>query len=136
MVRHLSQAHEHAVIAGRIAVLALTLLEAGWMTFDGMRALVVGDYVTPSTGAHAGQLGPWQYAVSAVGIAPRSTAMKLIFVIYGLSWLIVAVGFARGASWGWTAMVVAAAASLWYFPVGTLCSVVQLALLFGIRRTA
>ena len=120
----------------RIAVVALTLLEAGWMIFDGARALVVGDYVTPRTGPHAGQLGPWQYAVSAVGIAPRSTTMKLIFVIYGLSWLIVAVGFARGASWGWMAMVVAAVAPLWYFPVGTLCSVIQLALLFSIRRTA
>jgi hypothetical protein len=120
----------------RIAVVALTLLVAGWMTFDGTRALVVGDYVTPGTGSHAGQLGPWQYVVSAIGIAPRSTTMKVIFVIYGLSWLVVAVGFARGALWGWTAMVVAAVASLWYFPVGTLCSLVQLALLFGIRRTA
>lgn len=117
-------------------MLALTLLEAGWMTFDGMRALVVGDYVTPRTGAHAGQLGPWQHAVSAVGIAPRSTTMKLIFVIYGASWLLIAVAFARGASWAWTAMVVAAVASLWYFPIGTLCSLVILALLLWIRRTA
>jgi hypothetical protein len=124
------------VSLARIAVLALTLLEAGWMTFDGTRALVIGDYVTPRTGAHTGQLGPWQYAASAVGIAPRSTAMKLIFIIYGVSWLIVAVAFARGASWGWMAMVVAAIASLWYFPIGTLCSVLQLALLFSIRRTA
>lgn len=119
----------------RIAVLALTLLEAGWMTFDGARALVMGDYVTPRAGAHAGQLGPWQHVVSAIGIAPRSTAMKLIFITYGLSWLLIAVGFARGTSWGWTAMVVAAVASLWYFPIGTLCSVVQLVLLLWIRRT-
>lgn len=120
----------------RIAVLALSLLEAGWMTFDGTRALVVGDYVTPRTGAHAGQLGPWQHAVSAVGIAPRSTTMKLIFAIYGASWLLIGVVFARGSSWGWAAMVVAAAASLWYFPIGTLSSAVQLALLLWIRRTA
>ena len=31
-------------------VMALVLLNGGWMAFDGGRALVVGDYVTPKTG--------------------------------------------------------------------------------------
>jgi hypothetical protein len=76
----------------RIALVALGLVEGAWMTFDGTRALKVGDYVTPSSGAHAGQLGPWNYVVRAVGIPPRSTAMKVIFVVYGLSWLVIAIG--------------------------------------------
>jgi hypothetical protein len=34
----------------RLAVLALGLVEGAWMTFDGTRALTVGDDVTPSSG--------------------------------------------------------------------------------------
>ncbi len=58
----------------------LAALEAGWMMFDGMRALIVGDYVTPKKGPYAGQLGPWSKLVSAIGLAPRST---LIFMHIG-----------------------------------------------------
>ena len=120
----------------RITVLVLGLIEGAWMTFDGARALKVGDYVTPSSGAHAGQLGPWHHIVSAVGISPRSTAMKLLFVAYGISWLTITFGFARGATWGWLAMVVASVATLWYLPVGTLFGIIQIVGLVWLRRTA
>ena len=72
----------------RWLVIALALAEAGWMAFDGIRALVVGDYVTPRSGSYAGQLGPWARLVSAVGIGPRSTLMKAVFAVYGLAWLV------------------------------------------------
>jgi hypothetical protein len=120
----------------RITVLALGLIEGAWMTFDGTRALTVGDYVTPSSGAHAGQLGPWHRIVSAVGISPRSTAMKLLFVAYGISWLTITFAFARGATWGWLAMVIASVATLWYLPVGTLFGIVQIGALIWLRRAA
>lgn len=113
----------------RWVVTGLAGVEAGWMVFDGGRALVVGDYVTPGSGEHAGELGPWSRVAEAVGIAPRSTAMKLIFVGYGSVWLIVAGAFARGRRWAGPAMAAAAAGSLWYLPIGTAASVVQLALL-------
>jgi hypothetical protein len=118
----------------RILVLLLALSEAGWMTFDGTRALTVGDYVTPSSGPHAGELGPWRHVVSAVGIAPRSTLMKSIFVVYGVTWLVVIVAFVRGATWAWTAMMIAAAGALWYLPIGTVASAVQIAGLIWLRR--
>jgi hypothetical protein len=66
-------------------VAALVILNGGWMAFDGARALVVGDYVTPKTGQYAGQLGPWAKLIQAIGIEPRSTLMKSIFFIYGLA---------------------------------------------------
>jgi hypothetical protein len=106
----------------RIVVVVLALIQGSWMAFDGTRALTVGDYVTPSTGPHAGQLGPWHYAVEAVGIPARSTGMKLVFVLFGLTWLVVAVGFARHFPWARTAMLVMGVASLWYLPVGTFSS--------------
>ena len=120
----------------RLALVVLGLVEGAWMIFDGTRALTVGDYVTPSTGAHAGQLGPWNYVVSAVGIPPRSTAMKLIFVVYGVSWVIIALGLEFQSGWALLAMPIAAIATLWYLPVGTIFSIVQLAVLIWLRRAA
>jgi hypothetical protein len=116
----------------RIILVTLAVIEGLWMTFDGTRALTVGDYVTRSTGSHAGELGPWRRVVTAVGIPPRSTAMKLIFVIYGLSWLVIALAFLLRAQWAWLAMFVAAVATLWYLPVGTLFGLIQLVLLLGL----
>lgn len=118
----------------RIVLVALGLMEGAWMTFDGTRALTVGDYITPSSGAHAGQLGPWSRVVTAVGIPPRSTAMKLIFVVYGLSWLIIVLGLALRTSWVLPAMLIAAVATLWYLPVGTIFSIIQLAGLIWLRQ--
>jgi hypothetical protein len=118
----------------RILVLLLALSEAGWMTFDGTRALTVGDYVTANSGPRTGELGPWHYVVSAVGIAPRSTLMKSIFVVYGATWLIVIAAFVLGAPWAWTAMLVAAASALWYLPIGTVSSALQIAGLIWLRR--
>ncbi|HEY9466751.1 MAG TPA: hypothetical protein VIR54_26830 [Vicinamibacterales bacterium] len=119
----------------RILIIALAVIEAGWMTFDGTRALVVGDYVTPRNGPHAGQLGPWHRVVGAAGVAPRSTLMKSIFVAYGVSWLIAVSGFICAASWAWAAMMIAAVGSLWYLPMGTICSVIQIISLISLRRT-
>jgi hypothetical protein len=119
----------------RVALVALGLIEGAWMAFDGTRAMIGGDYVTPSSGTHAGQLGPWNRVVGAVGIPPRSTAMKSIFVVYGLGWLIMSLGFARHASWASPAMLIAAIATLWYLPVGTIFAIVQLAALIWLRRT-
>ena len=117
----------------RIVLVIFGLTEGSWMTFDGARALTVGDYVTPS-GARAGELGPWNYVVRGVGIPPRSTTMKMIFVVYGVSWLVIAIAFAYGAAWAWRAMFIAAVATLWYLPVGTIFGVLQLAGLIFLRR--
>ena len=118
----------------RALVIGLAIIEAGWMMFDGSRALVVGDYVTPRTGAHAGELGPWHHVVEAVGIEPRSSLMKAIFVAYGFAWLMVIVGFVRRLPWAPTAMLVAAVGALWYLPVGTAFSTAQIAGLLWLRR--
>ena len=62
------------------------------------------------------------------------TAIKIIFAAYGWTWLIVGVAFAFGASWSWRAMLIAAAGALWFLPIGTICSVIQIALLVWLRR--
>ena len=105
------------------------------MLVDGSHALVRGDYITPKSGAYAGRLGPWAALVRAVGIEPRSSVMKWIFVGYGLVWLAIVVAFLAEAPWGWAAMLAAAIGSLWYLVVGSATSavVVILLLLPGVR---
>lgn len=110
-------------------VIAIGLLLGGWLAFDGSRALIKGDYVTPASGAYAGQLGPWSKLVSAIGIPPRSNLMKTIHVALGVAWLVVIGCFAANASWAWWGVFVCAVLTLWYLPFGTLLSIIQIALL-------
>ena len=102
------------------------------MTFDGTRALTIGDYVTPRS--RPGELGPWHYAVESVGIAPRSTLMKVIFVVFGVSWLIITGALIRRANWALGAVLAASVLTLWYLPVGTIFALIQIALVLLLRR--
>lgn len=113
----------------RWVVLVLAFTEGGWMAFDGGRALIVGDYVTPKSGQYAGQLGPWSGVVSKVGIEPRSTLMKSLFLTFGSAWIVMMVLFALGKTWSWWGMLVFAICGAWYLPFGTLLSVLQVILL-------
>ncbi len=93
----------------------------GWMTFDGLRALLVGDYVRLG-----GRLGPWADLASAAGIEPTSTGMKVAVATIGVAWLIVGVGTVVDVAW-WRALAVATAvAGLWYLPFGTILGLVVL----------
>ena len=115
-------------------VVFFAVSESGWMLFDGSRELIVGDYATLQSGERKGQLGPWATVVAALGIEPRSTLVKCIFAAYGLGRLAIIAAFAVGVQRSWPGMVVAAAGSLWYLPVGTALAVIQLALLIVLRR--
>lgn len=107
----------------------LCVLQGGFMAVDGTRALVTGAYLTPRTGEHAGQLGPWAALVRRAGIEPGSTGMKVGFVLLGAVWLAVAAGLALGAGWAWPAGLVVGVATLWYLVPGTVISVVVVVLL-------
>lgn len=93
------------------------------MLFDGSRALIIGDYVTPSSGEYAGQLGAWAKVIQGAGIAPRSTSMKTIFVGYGLLYLLMLIAFLLRISWAWRGMFIIAVLGLWYPPFGTLINI-------------
>lgn len=111
-----------------VALIALIL--GGWLAFDGTRAFVVGDYVTPKTGPGAGRLGPWSKVVSALGIEPRGSVAKALHVGLGLLWLIALVALFVRPHYGWYALAGTSVLSLWYLPIGTVLSVVELCLLF------
>lgn len=115
-------------------IVILVAITAGWMLFDGARALIAGDYVTPTTGQYAGQLGPWSNLVKAIGIEPRSTLMKSIFVVYGLAALTVVVCFVLGLASARGAMILVCILGLWFLPIGTVTNLIALILLLIGRR--
>lgn len=120
----------------RWLVVALASVEAAYMVFDGVHAVTRGDYVTPTTGEYAGQLGPWAGIVAAVGVDPRSVPVKWLFVVYGVAWLAIVVAFVLGAAWAWWPMLAMAVGSLWYLVPGTVMSalIIVVLLLPPVRR--
>jgi hypothetical protein len=114
-------------------IVLMSLLNAGYMAFDGMKAMLTGDYVRPKSGEYAGQLGPWTKIVEKLGIDPLSTFMKCIFIIFGIAGFIATLGFAVGTSWGWKALFIFNVCSLWNLYFGTTSSVIQIALLVVLR---
>ncbi len=107
----------------------LAVMQFGFMAFDGMRALTLGDYIRPQTGSHAGQLGPWHRVAIAAGIDPEGTPMKGIFVFLGAAGLVAAAAYAAGRKRGRRALMILNVLSLWYLVIGTVTAVAQLILL-------
>ncbi len=115
-------------------IVILVGFTAAWMLFDDSRALITGDYVTPTSGEYANQLGPWSNLVRAIGIEPRSTLMKLIFVGYGLTALVLLACFVFGLSWARTALMIVCILGLWFLPIGTITNLISLILLLIGKR--
>ncbi|MBS1774347.1 MAG: hypothetical protein JST82_15935 [Bacteroidetes bacterium] len=110
-------------------IIFLAVLNFGFMIFDGSRALATGDYIRPTSGTHAGQLGPWKNVVEKIGIDPESNTMKVIFVIWGIVGMCITIAFIMGKPWAWKAMIIMNVCSLWYAMMGTISSTLQIVLL-------
>jgi len=105
----------------KISVILLALLNGGWMLFDGLHVIRKGKYFGPE------EPGLWSNIVASFGINPFS--MGPFFVILGLVWYVSVVGFLLSSSWGWLALLVSAIATLWYVKIGSIISVIVIALL-------
>jgi hypothetical protein len=116
-----------------LVAVVLCAVQGGYMVFDGLRAFVVGSYVTPRSGPHAGRLGPWARLVRAVGIPPESSGMKAAFVVLGTGYLVASAAWALGAGWARWLGFALAVATLWYLVPGTVISVVVLVLILVAR---
>lgn len=111
----------------------MSFVNAGYMTYDGIRAIITGDYIRPKSGEYAGQLGPWTKLAEKIGIDPMSTLMKSIFVLFGITGLIITICFAVNVPWSWKAMLIFNICSLWNFYFGTMSSALQIILLIILR---
>ena len=114
-------------------IVIMSLLNAGYMTYDGTRAIITGDYIRPKTGEYAGQLGPWTKLAEGIGIDPMSTSMKSIFIVFGVTGLVITVCFALGYNWAWKAMLIFNICALWNLFFGTASSTIQIVLLLILR---
>jgi hypothetical protein len=109
----------------RIVRIALSFVLGAYLLIDGIHALVTGDYITMSSGAYAGQLGPWATALSAMQIDPHGQPAKLAFVLLGVIWLVHTRNIAvrkviRPAT------ILLCVLTLWYLPFGTLIAIEEL----------
>jgi hypothetical protein len=105
-----------------LAVLGLT--SGGWMLFDGVRRMVIGDYVRVN-----GQIGPWRHLFSAMGINPMGMLVAVLFVACGIVRLGATIGLLSSARWGWHAMLLSSVAILWLLPFGTINAVLTILIL-------
>ncbi len=121
-----------ALIILKWIVIILAVLNFGYMLFDGSRALIKGDYIRPTEGEYAGQLGPWNGIVKFIGIDPQSTLMKMIFVLWGLMGIILTICFGLNYQWAWKALLIMNICLLWYLWMGTGLSIIQIILLIVI----
>jgi hypothetical protein len=121
------------ILALKWIIIFLSLLNAGHMTFDGLRALILGDYIRPKSGEYAGQLGPWTKLAERLGIDPMSALMKSVFVVFGIIGLVLTIAFILDLTWSWSALLIYNIAASWNLYFGTASSVIQILLLILLR---
>jgi hypothetical protein len=118
------------MISLRVIISLIALAFGGWLAVDGSRALLKGDYFTPSSGTYAGRLGSWANIVTAVGLNPRSLSIKIVHISLGFFWLVALILFWTKPSVGWFILTGCSVFSFWYLPIGTVLCLVELVLLF------
>lgn len=118
----------------RIIILLLSTLNAGYMAFDGARALLLGDYLRPQSGEYAGQLGPWADVVTAIGINPMGMFMKGLFLMLGLFGLLSVFFFIQNSRRGWKWLMAFSTLTLWNLMFGTMSSTIVILLLIIYRK--
>jgi hypothetical protein len=115
----------------KYVVMAFATINFGYMVVDGLRAIIKGDYIRPSTGPYAGQLGPWTTVVQRLGIEPESALMKRIFVVIGVLGLVATVLYTTDKI-DELPMLIVALLSIWNLYLGTLISILMILLLVAI----
>ncbi|MCU0434598.1 MAG: hypothetical protein MUC87_14180 [Bacteroidia bacterium] len=105
----------------KIIILIFSLLNGGYMLADGIYVLLRGKYIGPP------EPGPWAILFRKLNI--NVFQLGPLFIVFGLCWLVFLAAFVFKLPWAWPAGIIAAVATLWYLPVGTLLSAVVLIIL-------
>ena len=112
----------------KTTLLAVCLLQGGYMIFDGMHRLITGNYF-------GGRVGPWADLALAVGLSPG--AMAPLFVILGALWLVGGVALLLRKRWSTRLLIAVSVVSLAYLVFGTILSLIALLIvLMPRKRTA
>lgn len=113
-------------LLNRIALTPVALLAGGWMLFDGIHVILRGKYFGPE------KPGPWSGMFVSLGINPFR--LGPMFIGFGVAWLVCLMAIWLGLPWGRTVGILIAVATLWYLPLGTVLSVIYIALLWSLRN--
>jgi hypothetical protein len=105
----------------RIAVFLIAVFMGGWMIIDGACVMIFDKYIGPD------KPGPWADIIAAIGLDPMR--FGLVFIVMGIDWIVGGTGVLRKRVWGRYLAGIIAFLSLWYFPVGTLMSILTLVLI-------
>lgn len=106
----------------KLTILLLSLLNGIYMLADGIYVILNGKYIGPE------KPGPWSWLFSKM----NADVFKLgpMFVVYGLCWLCFTLAFWTKQPWAWWAGICISFLTLWYFPIGTIISLILLLLFF------
>lgn len=105
----------------KILITILGLLIGGYMLLDGIYVMLKGKYIGPE------KPGPWAELFYKFNIA----VFKLgwFFVLFGILWLAWLYGLWANQTWAYSFGLVVSISTLWYLPVGTIFSLIILAIL-------
>ena len=105
----------------RKTIFTIAILMGGWMVINGLSVLIFGKYIGPD------KPGPWADIISAIGLDPMR--FGLVFVAFGIDWIVAGIGIIKDRKWGYNLALIIAVLSLWYLTIGTLLAVLAVVLI-------
>lgn len=112
----------------KLLITILGFLNGAYMLIDGIFVMLKGKYIGPE------KPGPWANIFYKLDV----NVYKLgpLFIVFGVLWLIWLYGLWTNQPWALTFGIIVSVLTLWYLPVGTLFSLIILAVLLFARRKA
>jgi hypothetical protein len=110
----------------KILITILGLLNGGYMLIDGIFVILKGKYIGPE------KPGPWAEMFYKMNIDVFE--LGWLFVLYSILWLIWLFGVWTDKEWAYMYGIMISILTLWYLPVGTLFSIIIVAVLILFRQ--
>jgi hypothetical protein len=110
----------------KILITLLGLVNGCYMLLDGIFVLVKGKFIGPD------KPGPWanlfyKFNINVFKLGP-------LFIIFGLLWLTWIFALWTNQSWAFTFGVLLCILTLWYLPIGTVFSIITIAIMLFYRQ--
>lgn len=105
----------------KILLTVLGIFNGGYMLLDGIFVMLKGKYIGPE------KPGPWANIFYKLNV----DVFKLgpLFIVFGLLWLFWLYGLWTNQNWVYTFGLIMSISTLWYLPIGTLFSIIIVAIL-------
>lgn len=110
----------------KLLITILGFLNGAYMLLDGLFVMIKGKYIGPE------KPGPWANIFYKLNV----DVFKLgpLFIVFGLIWLTWLYAVWTHRSWAYTLGIFISVLTLWYLPVGTLFSLIILAILIFFKQ--